>query len=70
MMMIQMLRGRLLYYVDNDDDSFGDETDDGSLYCDPPVDYVLNNTDCDDLERDTYPNATEVCDDIDADLRR
>ncbi len=56
------------YYFDADGDSFGD----ASLSTDtcisfPPVGYVANAIDCDDLNFNLNPNATEVCDGIDND---
>ncbi len=51
-----------LYYADSDGDSFGDETDAGVLYCDPPASVVADNTDCDDGVAGVNPGATEICD--------
>ena len=55
------------YYADTDGDGFGDA---GSALgaCDgQPVDYVTDNTDCDDNESAMYPGNTEVCDGLDND---
>jgi len=58
--------GKTVYYPDTDHDSFGDETSSGTLYCDAPAHWVLDNTDCDDGEDAAYPGADEVWyDDID-----
>jgi hypothetical protein len=54
----------LTYYVDNDGDLYGDDTDAGTDYCDPPGGVVLDNSDCDDSASGAAinPGATEVCD--------
>ncbi|MEQ3796459.1 MopE-related protein [Flavobacteriaceae bacterium MJ-SS4] len=51
------------YYLDFDGDGFGDEGDGGTLYCNPPSDYVLDNTDCDDTMDTVYPGAPEIIND-------
>ena len=54
------------YYLDADDDGFGDP-ERSALACDLPTLHVEDNTDCNDLDPDIYPEATEVCDDVDND---
>ncbi len=53
-----------VFYQDADGDGFGDAAT-ASESCDAPSGYVSNNTDCDDGERTTYPDAPEVCDEVD-----
>ncbi|MFN4885327.1 MAG: MopE-related protein, partial [Bacteroidota bacterium] len=52
------------YYVDADGDGFGDAAQ-FTQACTPPAGYVLDDTDCDDLNPAVYPGATEVCNLID-----
>ena len=52
------------YYIDSDQDGFGDISTSGIEYCVPPAGYVSNNSDCDDSNATIYPNATEICDGI------
>jgi hypothetical protein len=52
------------FYQDTDGDGYGD------LYvsaedCAVPSGYVIDNTDCDDDDADTYPGAVELCDGVD-----
>ncbi|HJX05637.1 MAG TPA: MopE-related protein [Candidatus Nanoarchaeia archaeon] len=59
----------LTYYADTDSDTYGDNAN-PLIWCivpgnEPPEDYVLNNTDCDDSRSNTYPGAEEICDGID-----
>jgi large repetitive protein len=55
-----------VWYQDLDQDEFGD--DDFPLNsCSDPEGYVSNNLDCDDLDNDVYPNATEFCNEEDDD---
>jgi|GEM_PF-7056588 len=51
------------WYHDADGDGFGS----GSAIwaCDAPAQSAVNDTDCDDLNADTYPGATEECDGLD-----
>ncbi len=56
-----------LYYPDADQDGYGDEKNPGTLLCAPEVDWVLDNTDCDDTTNKANPAATEVCDELDND---
>ena len=61
--------GTTMYYPDADTDGYGDQSDSGTAWCDPPSGIVSDNTDCDDTATGggTYPGATEVCDSVDAD---
>ena len=54
------------YYLDFDEDGFGDENN-LVVACDAPEGYVQNPNDCDDFDGDVYPSASEVCDGIDND---
>ena len=55
------LEGAYTYYADADGDGVG-----GSQFsvdaCQAPDGYVLTSDDCDDLNAQTYPGATEICD--------
>jgi uncharacterized protein (TIGR02145 family) len=53
-----------IYYRDLDSDSYGNNLD-SITFCDPPVGYVIDNTDCDDSDASIHPGATEIDDDID-----
>ncbi len=54
------------YYLDADNDTFGDNNNPLSL-CQTfaPMGYVSNNQDCDDTNDAIHPNAPETCDGID-----
>lgn len=54
------------HFADEDGDGFGDPSA-RTFACDPPNTYVSNSDDCDDLRRDTYPGAPELCDGRDND---
>jgi len=54
------------WYADADGDSFG-ASDYSTEACGVPSGYVADDTDCDDGDADTWPGATEVCDDEDDD---
>ncbi len=57
---------RTEWYLDADDDGFGDpET--MELACAQPRGYVSNDNDCDDLEELSHPGADEICDEEDND---
>ncbi|WP_242087506.1 MopE-related protein [Aestuariivivens sediminis] len=56
------------YYIDADDDGFGDMNDAGDAFCsNPGAGYSLNNSDCNDANSAIYPAATEICDGLDND---
>ncbi|MEC7241047.1 MAG: LamG-like jellyroll fold domain-containing protein [Myxococcota bacterium] len=54
------------FYLDADGDGYGDST---SIQpgCSQPTGYVLDASDCDDSDADTYPGADEYCDTVDND---
>ena len=54
------------YYPDLDQDGFGDENANPTLYSlsNVPANYVLENTDCDDTNDAVYPGATEIPDNL------
>ncbi len=52
------------WYLDNDADEFGDLFID-SLSCYTLIGYVIDNTDCNDMNASINPIATEICNDID-----
>ncbi len=56
------------YYPDADGDGYGAMGVTGESTCDgPPLGYVSDNTDCDDVDGDTYPGAAEYCNGLDND---
>ncbi|MEI6511107.1 MAG: putative metal-binding motif-containing protein [Candidatus Uhrbacteria bacterium] len=54
------------YYADIDGDGFGDATMTQDA-CEPGPGWVLDATDCDDADANTYPMAPESCDGLDND---
>lgn len=52
------------YYADTDADGYGDPSVSVDS-CAIPTGYVVDDTDCDDSERLSFPGNPEVCDDID-----
>ncbi len=54
----------ITWYMDRDGDGFGDPDID-LVACDQPSMYVVNGSDCDDLEPEVYPGAPEYCNGID-----
>jgi hypothetical protein len=56
-----------LFYVDADNDGFGDLTND-SLSCSTPAGYVANSTDCNDADAAINPNTVWYMD-MDGDLQ-
>ncbi|WP_228852014.1 MopE-related protein [Aegicerativicinus sediminis] len=60
--------GDTLYYVDADNDTYGDINDSGTLFCsDPGTGWSLSNDDCNDADEAINPGAAEVCDGVDND---
>ena len=54
------------YFVDNDNDGYGDLNDSGTAYCTNPGNgFATNNNDCDDGNSAINPNANEICDGLD-----
>lgn len=51
------------YYLDDDEDGYGDAASDGVARCEPAVSYVSNNEDCDDTDAAVSPSASEECGD-------
>ena len=49
------------YWLDNDEDGFGNPNISTSS-CFSPEGYVANNTDCDDEDEDINPDINEICD--------
>lgn len=54
------------FYADGDGDGYG-RTDTTVTGCEPPRGYVGSDDDCDDNDATVYPDALELCDDIDND---
>lgn len=57
---------RVMYYVDEDADGYGD-SETGQLECVRPSGYSTLDEDCNDAEADMYPTNPEVCDGLDND---
>ena len=53
-----------IWYADEDEDGFGD-ADDEIISCDEPSGYVEDDTDCDDTDSGSNPEAEEICDGVD-----
>ena len=53
-----------MYYVDADGDGFGDNAT-GVEQCAQPANTVTIGGDCDDMNDQIYPGATEICDNLD-----
>jgi len=50
------------YYEDGDLDGYGNSASAlDTCFASPPTGYVSNSTDCDDIDSNVYPGATEVC---------
>ncbi|MFT6017305.1 MAG: hypothetical protein ACI9CQ_000078 [Saprospiraceae bacterium] len=56
---------QVTYYQDLDGDTYGNANDSITTCGTPPMDYVLDNTDCDDFEFNINNSITEICDGID-----
>jgi hypothetical protein len=60
------VQGRLAWYIDLDEDGYGNPAD--SIYqCDQPEGRVGNNKDCDDADPAINPGAEEICNNLDDD---
>ena len=55
-----------LFYKDSDKDGYGHSTL-SILACTAPANYVSNNLDCRDGNKNIYPGAPEICDGLDND---
>jgi hypothetical protein len=58
--------GQITWYADADGDGYGDLAT-GILTCNQPLNYILDNSDCNDAVAAINPGATEVCNGIDDD---
>jgi hypothetical protein len=56
--------GGSLFYADEDGDGFGDPTTSAES-CENAEGWVADSGDCDDDEETVYPDAPEVCDELD-----
>ncbi len=54
------------WYADKDSDGFGD-LEGTSVACEAPTGSVADASDCDDLDGEVNPEATELCDEVDND---
>ena len=54
------------FYADADGDGFGDASERDTA-CTQPVGYLLDATDCDDVDPEVNPAATELCNGVDDD---
>jgi hypothetical protein len=50
------------WYPDSDGDGYGNASSDGTVACEQPDGWVLDNTDCDDSNAAVNPAADEICD--------
>lgn len=55
----------VVYYYDNDGDTYGDPDNAGSTCSGPPPSYVSDNTDCNDEDAAVNPGASEICNSVD-----
>ena len=54
------------WYLDGDGDGYGDLNSPLDA-CRPPMDYLVDSTDCDDSSPDVFPGNPEICDGLDND---
>lgn len=55
------------WYVDSDNDGYGDSSSSSIKSCTQPSGYVSAGSDCSDSNNEIHPNATEACDATDND---
>ncbi|MEW6429381.1 MAG: carboxypeptidase regulatory-like domain-containing protein, partial [Thermodesulfobacteriota bacterium] len=56
-------QGCALYYLDSDQDGYGDPTVIAESCSGQPFGYVLTGNDCNDANASIHPSAVEICDD-------
>ena len=61
-----VLQMPVTWYYDADGDAYGSDAD-AKVQCDAPDGYVNNMMDCDDTNDASYPEAPELCDNVDND---
>jgi hypothetical protein len=54
----------MAWYVDGDNDGYGDLEQDELISCDPVAGYVAVGGDCNDTDKHVHPDADEVCWDL------
>jgi hypothetical protein len=59
--------GQSLWYLDGDNDSYGNNNDPGTVACFQPINKVSDHTDCNDGNSAIHPNAIEICNSEDDD---
>lgn len=52
----------ITYYLDADNDTYGDEANSALGGCTAPAGYAVNSTDCNDADANINPGETEICD--------
>jgi hypothetical protein len=50
------------WYPDSDGDGYGNAASGGTVACEQPAGWVLDNTDCDDADASVNPASEEICD--------
>ena len=60
---VDIYPGNFVWYADADNDGYGDSA--GTATDNPPVGYVMNNSDCNDGNAAINPGATEALDGVD-----
>ena len=61
------VEGQGTWYVDDDEDGFGDSVGESVLACEAPSGSVDDASDCDDGDAEVNPAAAELCDGVDND---